>query len=502
MNKILLLLENHANRNLLADWLGGRYEVVAGEDRSLSDRFDLGILDGQALERNWEQALRRKKVEHPVFLPFLFVASRRNISILTRQMWKGIDDLIYTPIDKAELQARVEVLLRGRRYSVELEERYHHIAERSAACVYILQEGRIVYANPVLLQKAGLPLEGLSGRSHLTLYEKKDHGRIDAYVAAAAAADCGDSESSGNGGNCENSGNCENGENGENGGHCREKSLEVTLRLPGEPCWVSLHAMPIVYFDRPAAMMTAYDISERRRMHQELRRLSGKLLSAQESERKLIAMDLHDTVAQSLTATKMTVEIRAAAIKRGNEESAPSLESIASGLKNNIDEVRRIMADLWPRSIDHLGIVKTLENRAADLKDAFPGIRVETRLDLPESDIPDNLKIVIYRVAQEALSNAAKHGGAGMVRIVLEDADGGIRMIISDDGVGFDPESAGEDNSDRTGVGLSSMRERVYLSGGVFTLRSSPGQGAELIAEWPESAAYPDDDFMSRPPSE
>src|ERR1700674_1997608 len=114
-SRILLLMDHKENRRLLAEWLATRYTVVpADTDQAVDEPYDLGILDGTALDRLSDRIQARKKVEETVFLPFLLVTAEQQAGLVTRHLWKSIDELIHNPIDKVELQARVEVLLRTR----------------------------------------------------------------------------------------------------------------------------------------------------------------------------------------------------------------------------------------------------------------------------------------------------------------------------------------------------------------------------------------------------
>lgn len=125
MGKILLLLEHKENRRLLSIWLKKRHEVYfLDSDEELSQlllAFDLCILDGRALDKlnNWVLAI--KEAQKPVFLPFLLVTSRRDVGMITRHLWRSIDELIISPIEKLELQARVEMLLQRRQLSLQLK---------------------------------------------------------------------------------------------------------------------------------------------------------------------------------------------------------------------------------------------------------------------------------------------------------------------------------------------------------------------------------------------
>ncbi len=129
MNRILMFIEQKENRRLIAEWLGQYYNVVVGESvvqagkavPLLNEPFDLCILDGPALHHLWEWVQARKRAEQPVFLPVLLITLRSDVKLLTRHLWQTIDELINKPIEKLELQARVEMLLRSRRLSLQLQ---------------------------------------------------------------------------------------------------------------------------------------------------------------------------------------------------------------------------------------------------------------------------------------------------------------------------------------------------------------------------------------------
>ncbi|HEY9877782.1 MAG TPA: HAMP domain-containing sensor histidine kinase [Leptolyngbyaceae cyanobacterium] len=129
MNRILIFVEQTENRRLLAEWLGRYYDVVVGESvvqaknavPLLNEPFDLCILDGPALHHLWEWVQARKHTEQPVFLPVLLITLHADVKLLTRHLWQTVDELISKPIEKLELQARVEMLLRARRLSLQLQ---------------------------------------------------------------------------------------------------------------------------------------------------------------------------------------------------------------------------------------------------------------------------------------------------------------------------------------------------------------------------------------------
>jgi len=124
MDRITIFMQNKENSRLLTEWLSGKYNVAVADIRQpLNGPLDLGILDGPALQKLWEEIQARKKTEEPTFLPFLLITPRRNVRLAARSLWQTVDELIVTPIEKTELQARLEILLRARRLSMGLKQR-------------------------------------------------------------------------------------------------------------------------------------------------------------------------------------------------------------------------------------------------------------------------------------------------------------------------------------------------------------------------------------------
>jgi signal transduction histidine kinase len=134
VSRILLLLDQKENRALLADELARSHELLdADDDGALDEAFDLCVVDGRALDRLWEKVQARKQAEQPVFLPVLLVTSRPGVKMITRHLWRSVDELIITPIEKPELSARVEILLRARGLSLALGQRADEAERASAA---------------------------------------------------------------------------------------------------------------------------------------------------------------------------------------------------------------------------------------------------------------------------------------------------------------------------------------------------------------------------------
>ncbi|MCU0597367.1 MAG: histidine kinase [Desulfobacterota bacterium] len=227
------------------------------------------------------------------------------------------------------------------------------------------------------------------------------------------------------------------------------------------------------------------DITDQKRAEEELKNREGEIrhfatqsLNAQETERRRIAAELHDSIASALAGLKFKIEKTAEDMKRGlgNHES---LRDLATNLAQTIGEVRRIMTDLRPSILDDLGILSALSFLCREFEATYSHICVEKRIGISEEQVPEALKIVIFRISQEALNNAAKHSDASRVQLYLQKAQDRVELTLQDNGQGFRPDEIVK------GFGLSTMRERAELSGGTFSLESTQGGGTIIRASWP-----------------
>ena len=224
------------------------------------------------------------------------------------------------------------------------------------------------------------------------------------------------------------------------------------------------------------------DITQRKHAENAVRRLSRKTLDMLERDRQSVAKELHDSIGASLAAIKFSLEGRVYDMEDDPEDDSLSLETIISHLADTIKESKRISNGLRPLTLDDLGLLPTLTAYVRNLNDIHPDTRISLSLDIAEADLPDALKIVLYRVAQEALNNTMKHSGADQVKVALRKVPAGIEFIIEDNGCGFDVDEAFGRSDPLSGYGLRSMRERVEICEGIFRIRTLQGLGTIISA--------------------
>jgi two-component system, chemotaxis family, CheB/CheR fusion protein len=226
--------------------------------------------------------------------------------------------------------------------------------------------------------------------------------------------------------------------------------------------------------------------------NQRLRELSLRILTAQEEERKRIAGDIHDSLGSLLNQIKFGAEGAMETLKgKVGTDVTERLNSLIPVIQEGANECRRLQMDMRPAMLDDLGILATLSWFCRRFETTYPGIRIERKTDALEDDVPDLLKTSIFRITQEALNNIAKHSKADLVVLSLKADEAGIELGIGDNGLGFDVEGILSTERSHRGLGLVSMKERVELSGGAFSVESSPGKGTTLRASWPVEPTSP-----------
>jgi signal transduction histidine kinase len=150
-----------------------------------------------------------------------------------------------------------------------------------------------------------------------------------------------------------------------------------------------------------------------------------------------------------------------------------------------LNELHRVAMDLRPATLDDLGILPTLSWFVREFESANLKTRIERHISVSEKDVPEPLKIAIFRILQEAVNNAVKHSDADCIRVSLHNGSDVLAFSIEDNGKGFDSGALVRQGDARRGLGMQSMRERAELSGGSYTLSSAAGQGTKVCVWWP-----------------
>jgi len=236
---------------------------------------------------------------------------------------------------------------------------------------------------------------------------------------------------------------------------------------------------------------TNVDITERKRAENALRdsgvqlqALSRRLVELQESERKELARELHDRVGQSLTALKINIDILQPALaSQGNAEVLARVADSAALLESTMDTIENVMSELRPPMLDDHGLAAALDWHARNFSKRT-GIAVAVRVNEPAVRPALQVEIALFRVAQEALNNVAKHARAHRVEIALDHANGECVMSVEDDGIGFDGVEGASDKP-KPGLGMVTMRERAQAVGGHFEIQALPDRGTQLTVRVP-----------------
>lgn len=218
--------------------------------------------------------------------------------------------------------------------------------------------------------------------------------------------------------------------------------------------------------------------------------LGREAILAQDDERRRLAKELHDSIAQSAGVIKYNIET--AITKLSLQDPTINLagfENVVEQIRELVEEIRRVSNNLAPSMLEDFGLCAALRGLCSDFRSESCNVIPDCDTCIDESQMPDIIRFTIYRVAQEALNNIARHSSATRAGVDLRVDNEGLRLLIEDNGDGFDLGGSSNVDADRpTGAGLRNMRDRVVVSGGEFSIKSAPGQGVAIQATWPASS--------------
>lgn len=385
----------------------------------------------------------------------------------------------YTNRLEAQVKRRTSLLLSvNERLNKELEEhkrnkialqiskaRYTHLVQNTLAGICIVDADSIEFSNDRFLEILGYNSKEISGKKFISIvasdYRKQIDAEINKIVSGDSANYFGIVKLIDN--------------------KAAEHWIEIKLDLlEGES--INRVLVNIVDITRQKEIEVSLRKSERH-----LHVLSSQLISAQEDERKRLAAELHDGLGQELSSIKYKIESTVNNAQQAcYAQCRQGMGDIIEQIRMAIDETRRMAMDLRPTLLDDLGVIMTINWFCRRFQETYKNISIRQLIEVEEAAINKTLKVVIYRVLQEALNNVAKHSAANEVYVSLHRGNNGIELEIEDNGRGINNTLA--QRSDRNmGFGLNSMRERVEQTGGNFQIVGIEPNGTRLEISWPVS---------------
>ncbi|PIW39857.1 MAG: hypothetical protein COW22_04850, partial [Chloroflexi bacterium CG15_BIG_FIL_POST_REV_8_21_14_020_46_15] len=259
---------------------------------------------------------------------------------------------------------------------------------------------------------------------------------------------------------------------------------EATLvRRDKSEASVQLSTNPVLSNGRVVGFQhIARDTTQEKRMQKNLLLYSQQVTRAQEEERKRIARELHDETIQGLVVLSRQLDALASGSKEISEDNRLHLEELWQQTNNIIQGVRRLSQDLRPAALGRLGLLPTLEWLASDVAE-YSGIGIKVNILGSERRLTEEVELVLFRIAQEALRNVWRHAQATKADITVQFDKDKARITITDNGKGFSlPQAIGDQAKDGK-LGLAGMQERARLIGGTLTVQSQPGEGTSITVE-------------------
>ena len=256
------------------------------------------------------------------------------------------------------------------------------------------------------------------------------------------------------------------------------KHFDLTFRLlsdDGQIVWVQ-NVLSVDSGNKMHGFMI--DISERKRAEEALKDLGGRLIAAQEEERRRVARELHDDFNQRLAI--LSIQLQQLGEEFRDSELRNKLQNLQAQTQEIAFEIHRLSYKLHPSKLDHLGLTTALRGLCDEISDKRD-LKVEFQQSGPVAVPPKEITLCLFRIAQEGLRNCVKHSGANVVRVVLAKNKNSIRLSVSDNGCGFDTKSGLMEK----GLGFISMKERLHLLGGEMSVYSRPQHGTRIDVSVP-----------------
>lgn len=458
MGEILILMDQKENRRHLAECLKTRHNVAVSEnDDALEGSFDLCILDGMAMERLQDKVRKRKESEEPLFLPILLFTTKDDATLTARRLWQFVDELVHMPVDRSDLLARMEILLRARKHSEESAWIYYALSRNIPAAVFIVQDKKVVYANPLAsAMKSGA--EEPTGSDFFELFLPEFRETLSCSYTRVIEGKIGTATSI------------------------------AAYMANGEARLADICMVPISHRRRWAVLGIANDITERIKVEknllqsqEQLRSLISHQDSVREEERTHIAREIHDEFGQALTYMRIDLMWMKKRIPESMHVICDKVQELIETAEETLESVAKIATELRPRILDDLGLLPAIEWQVGEFR-KHHDIKVEISFKPVDMTIGPTTTTAIFRILQEALTNVARHAKATLVKVRLQQKKGSLILEVTDNGIGC-TQSKLEDPSS---IGLIGIRERILFLGGTLEITSSEGKGTTLFARIPD----------------
>ncbi len=462
MDRILLCLPEGGDRNVLKDFFQDRYEVLSSESEYLpAEPFDLGVVSLPTGPEALRAIADRKRKESPVFLPFLALVSKGSFRRFHEEIWDTVDEVIVPPIEPFELEARIRSLLRARAYSKDSRNQYFALAESTPAGVAIVQESKVVYANPIFRSLADVDAKGCLETPFLEFFLEPDQEQVRRLLVDGAGA-------------------------------LKLDGFEARMRAAGGPRCVEIRARQIPFRGHEGVLIFLTDITERKTSEAHLRH-TDKM----EAVGQLAAGIAHDF--NNLLAA---MSMRQHLLAKGTEMDSP--------LREHVDEIGHSLdrtSEIIRRLLDFSRVQEDVQERI-DLNGLLLGMRMllesmlpgKVRFNMELCEQPcvicahtGEMEQVLLNLAANA-RDAMPEGGSLTMKVWAEKNAERVLLLVSDTGCGmeastqariFEPFFTTKPLGKGTGLGLFSVFSIVRKHGGEVNVESQPGAGARFQISMP-----------------
>jgi PAS domain S-box-containing protein len=371
----------------------------------------------------------------------------------------GADEYLFKPLSLSEFKARIRTLIRLTETAAALrasEQHYRGLVEVLPDAVALINPRfQVAGANERAAAMLGYDaVDELLGKNAIELVHTKDRDRFRADVAALK-------------------GTVANAE-------------YVLLRKDGKgiPVEMNLAVSKTPSDARFGWITVAREVTERKRVEEELRRLPRRISEAQEAERSRVSQELHDGVNQVIASAAMRLRRVQEMISTQNPAASELISRSHKLLVQALEENRRIARNLRPTDLDELGLGAACRHLCKELK-TRTGLAVKCQFARFSKPPPPAVDLGLFRIVQEALNNVEKHARAKTIRLRMACDGQAITLNIQDDGRGFDPAALQKGEVERRGIGLSSLRERAAALGGTCDVKSQLGKGTSITVRVP-----------------